>query len=202
MNVIFDFDGTLADTMPMLEAYAIGALMTYDKTKTEAEHRAKYRRTIGAPFSVQMAQEYAGEPWVEELIRLYENWKRKYYRKAKPFPEAAEVINALNAKGLRTQVVSSTSIKLVKAFVENNGLNLSDISGNQGGDDKAAQIRTLVGVHGEAMFVSDAPKDFNYAFAANVRFLGVQGTFTYRDFAEHGLASVQSLRGVLAYATG
>ena len=49
----FDFDGTLADTMPLLERNAVQIIQTYFHLDQAAARRA-YRLSTGLPFSEQI----------------------------------------------------------------------------------------------------------------------------------------------------
>jgi len=197
LNVIFDFDGTLADTMRGLERAAVAVIARwYDVPRDEA--RAKYRDTIGQPFPMQLVEAFGS--YDIRACSEFEYMKRHLYQYAKPCPQAPFVLSELVNKGMRTAVVSSTNVALVKDFAERNALALCDITGLSIGMDKAALIRTLKHVHGYELFVGDAIRDAEYARRAGIRFLGVCGTFSNEDWERAGLPHVAVLKGVLSYA--
>lgn len=198
MNVIFDFDGTLVDSMPFLEKAAIAVMRRYLSLNRDVA-RERYRRSIGAPFAIQMVEAFGPIPLVTEaMIPRFEFLKARFYRAhAKPFKNVVDVLTELAARGIRRSIVSSTSAWMVKDFCERYALPVSDICGNDLGDDKAQQIMTLVKAHGPARFYGDALRDANYARAAGVPFVGIVGTFTPEEFRRAGLLCMGSLSGVL-----
>jgi phosphoglycolate phosphatase-like HAD superfamily hydrolase len=197
VNVIFDFDGTLVDSMPFLEKAAIAVIRHYYNVDRDWA-RLKYRRSIGLPFETQLVEAFGWTPVQINAIPRFEFLKARYYRAhAKPFKDVVDVLTELATRGIRRSVVSSTKAWMVKDFCERYALPVSDICGNDTGDDKAEQIMALVKAHGPAKFYGDALRDANYARAAGVPFIGIVGTFTPEEFRRAGLLCMGSLRGVL-----
>jgi len=73
-TVIFDFDGTLADSMPFLEQIGVQMMMKYfGVSKEDATHR--YRSTTGLPYEHQVKMNYPDHPKNEDAIEEFEKLK-------------------------------------------------------------------------------------------------------------------------------
>ena len=72
--VIFDFDGTIANTMPFLKELAIKLMTeTYDISKNEAEKR--YLETTGITFANQIELIFPNHPNNHEVVNTFESRK-------------------------------------------------------------------------------------------------------------------------------
>ena len=72
--IIFDFDGTLANSMPFLERIGVKVMMKYyDISREEALDR--YRVTTGLPYEQQIELNFPGNPVNEQAVQEFERLK-------------------------------------------------------------------------------------------------------------------------------
>ena len=103
--VLFDFDGTLADTTELF-------LRTYRHTLARhlgtAPPDEEWRARFGMPLDVQLAH-YAGSP--EEVARLvagFREYQRAHERAlTRPFPGVMETVGELARRGKKLAIVTS-----------------------------------------------------------------------------------------------
>jgi pyrophosphatase PpaX len=118
--VLFDLDGTLADTVPLiLECYR----------HTMRVHRGKalpdepWLATIGTPLRDQLAA-FATGP--EEVLAMTETYVSRQLElhdgMVRPFPGALELLTELRARGVRTAVVTSKRRGMAARTLERCGL--------------------------------------------------------------------------------
>jgi HAD superfamily hydrolase (TIGR01509 family) len=106
--VLFDFDGTLAPSLPLwLEAYQI-ALRTFGLTLTDAEvlHRCFFRdwADVAANLGVCTALELQAE---------VDRGLQQSFAAAALFPLARDIIEGCRERGLRTALVTSSPRRLI-----------------------------------------------------------------------------------------
>lgn len=101
--VLFDFDGTLADTIPLIVAsfqHAVAEVL--DESIPEAEARSWIGRSLIDTF----ARRYPGH--VEPLVHAYRTWNLTHHDELiRPVDGIPAVLDALGAAGARLGVVSS-----------------------------------------------------------------------------------------------
>ena len=107
--VLFDFDGTLADSEPLITAAMIYALGTEGFTVTAGQ----VREVFGPPFH-EMAQLLVGalsEQQIERLRTAYsENYRAEQLPRVRPIPGAAGLLDALDRCGIPFALVTNKSV--------------------------------------------------------------------------------------------
>lgn len=188
MKVIFDFDGTIADTMPLLSTIAATLLRSrYGLNPRSA--LTLYNSNTGATFSEQLQELFPYHKRNEETVTFFNDVKRLVYDVARPTPRARDVLNELRDRGIATAVVSSTEHDIVKAFITEHALPVDVVYGLHHPDlrspyasypgglelsDKAEQLRVAAG-KGPACFIGDSRRDAGYAREAQLPFAKVHG---------------------------
>jgi phosphoglycolate phosphatase-like HAD superfamily hydrolase len=197
--VLFDLDGTLANTMRQLIELGV-YMMARGLGLTYPEAREAYWSTIGAPFATQLEEVAPGVKGNRQLVLEFEDKKTALIRVAGLHVRALDVLDALRREGAELFVVSSTREALVHEFTQRTGIaeRVDEVTGNREGDDKGCQIASLMNhrLASQAVFVGDAPRDAVYARRVGVDFLGVEHTFPREEFLKRGLDSVPDLRAV------
>jgi len=103
--VLFDLDGTLADTELVLFQTMIAMMNQY--RPHDSISFSEILEISGPPLS-QTIQQYFPEQDSLKLIQEFSTLARSFYpRFAKPFPFALETIQALIAKGIHVGIVTS-----------------------------------------------------------------------------------------------
>ena len=103
-TVIFDFDGTLADTNGMVIS---SWQYTYDMLGVERPSEEVIFGTFGEPLPISMEKAFPDVP-VDKSVGLYrENMNRIFEEKIEAFPGTVELIKALKARGCKVGVATS-----------------------------------------------------------------------------------------------
>ena len=196
--VIYDFDGTLADSMPFLTQQAV-ELITSHYGLSRERALALYLSTSGEVFARQIEELFPDHPANPAVAEAFEKRKREGLPQCKVFPDVRSALELWHRHGVTQFVCSSTREDLVGAFLADQGILplLDGYVGYHDAFDKGSQIEYVVRAYGfppnRVLFVGDSIRDADFARKAGVRFLGIEGTFAKRDFASRGLASLSDL---------
>ncbi|MHA2230190.1 MAG: HAD hydrolase-like protein, partial [Candidatus Thorarchaeota archaeon] len=105
--IIFDFDGTLADSMPFLEKIGVQVMMKfYSVNKEEAIER--YQSTTGLPYEHQIKLNFPDNPKNETAIEEFEGFKIERIFEQELFSDSEDTIKRLHKLGFKLFVSSST----------------------------------------------------------------------------------------------
>lgn len=208
--VLFDFDGTLADTVDGICATARTVLRAHGVPEGEL---ARVPQIIGPPFPQAFSLVFGLSE--EEAAQVTAEYRAIYQDlgiKGWPlYPGMRALLEELRAAGRRLAVASSKREALVIKAVADNGVSdLFDIVLGKKSDDQVSKAQTIVrAIDGlglapsDAVMVGDRHHDVEAAAACGVPCVGV----TYGGTAEPGeleaagacavAASVDELRRVL-----
>ena len=100
--IMFDFDGTLIDSMPFLENNAVSLLTKYYSFSKE-EARKKYRDTTGLPFVQQMELIAPSNPLNPSVVERFEEMKLDLIYEQHHFEDALTVLKTLKEKNGRAR---------------------------------------------------------------------------------------------------
>ena len=131
--ICFDFDGTIADTMPWLEQNAVKLFIDYYKIdKEKAVH--DYRMTTGLPFEHQVEMIFPENPLNTEVIESFEKRKMERMHEQELFPETKEVLSKLKDLGFLIAVSSSTIKPIIEEYTTDKSIRqyLDDVVGFNG----------------------------------------------------------------------
>jgi phosphoglycolate phosphatase-like HAD superfamily hydrolase len=184
---LFDFDGTLVDTMEGFADIAGEVIHRYHPEISEQEARRRYLDTSGVPFFQQLEILFPGDPDNAEKASIFEETKKEGFFSASFSDDVRSTITTLRERGFITGVSSNNFQHLVDAFVDREGLLFDVVLGYRDGFEKGAHHFTYV-MHrfslspDQLTFVGDSLKDAEKALNNNVRFIGLCGTFNREDF--------------------
>ena len=216
--VLFDLDGTLVDSVPMLTE-AVNRVMRANGCSefTEAQIAAMVGKGAKALIeSVCAAQGIVPSP--ENVQRFLKSYASAMMGSDMPeetfYPGAREAVAALQAAGFKTALVTNKMRMVTEAFVQRTGLNV-DLNALVAGDDtdhpKPAPDMLLLackklGVSpAEAVMVGDSENDALAARAAGIRAMlvstGYNGTVPMTQWAkDNGFSLVfDSVAGIKDY---
>jgi len=103
-TVLFDFDGTIADTNDLIIA---SWQYTYRQRVGHTVSKEEILKTFGEPLRVTMARVFPDHD-VEESIAIYRDFQKEIFSDAiKVFPGIPELVKELSARGYKIGVVTS-----------------------------------------------------------------------------------------------
>lgn len=204
-NIVFDFDGTVADTMGVLSDAAVDLLIEmYDMAPTDA--RQAYRATTGMDFASQMEQIFPRDPRNFEVVQRFEAAKAALVDGCSLFPGTLQAIERLKRLEIAVLICSSTTVEIVQRFCTRTGLadHVDRVYGLKPGLTKDAQLQKVLTAttasRSQILFVGDSIHDAALAKSTGIRFAGVTHMFTDQEFARVGEPSINDLPQLAALA--
>ena len=201
---LFDFDGTLVDTMEGFADIAGRIISKFHPEESFEAARERYLQTSGVPFHQQLEIIFPGEPTNTEKAALFEEMKKEGFFASSFSDEVREAINGLRERGFLAGVSSNNFQELIDRFVSTGGLEFDIVLGYRHGFEKGKDhfdyiMEKFSLDREELVFVGDSIKDAEKAINNGVRFIGLCGTFTDADFQKvrSGLQTIQSIRELL-----
>lgn len=194
-TVIFDFDGTLADSMPFLEQIGVEMMMKYfGVPKEDATHR--YRSTTGLPYEQQVKMNFPDHPKNEDAIEEFEKLKIERIFEQQLFADSEDTVRKLNEMGIDVFVSSSTFQSTIEEYFRRLGILelFKGILGYRHGFEKGADhfnhIHSEYDIQfNEMLFVGDSLKDFERS-QGFCNFIGILGMFSSDDFKLKGHSGI------------
>jgi phosphoglycolate phosphatase-like HAD superfamily hydrolase len=187
-TVIFDFDGTIVDSMNAFADIA-AEVMPKRLNIDPVTARQKYFETSGLPFFQQLEAIFPGDPANRETAEEYERLKLEGYFEEPLFDDALDTVKCLRESGLRVAVSSNNFQHLVDQFVEKRGMEFDMVLGFKEGFAKGADHfrhleQELSVPKDEIVFVGDSMKDGERANQYGVNFIAKEGIFTREQFQQ------------------
>ncbi len=196
--VIFDFDGTIADTMPFLSDLAVG-LLTERYEISGAEARRRYLETTGMDFASQIEEIFPGHSSNDAVAAAMELGKRERILEYPLFDEVISVLKFFEERDVKRFVCSSTQETLVRQHTKRAGIDdlLSGCFGYRPGFTKGHQIEYILRHYNlcpeEVIFVGDSLIDYEFVKDSGVQFVAIRRLFEEHEFRGRGLLSVRDL---------
>jgi phosphoglycolate phosphatase-like HAD superfamily hydrolase len=172
--VVFDMDGVIVDSMPLLEDLGIRTIADTFAVSNQAA-RMMYRETVGAPFHQQLEMVFPKSP---NNLKAATEYRLQHIAMAPYFPLAKQVhelMEELKMRGCFTALVSSTSSDIIhKIMNQVIDLKFNYLGGYEKLFDKSIQIRCaceMFEIIGEnTILFGDSISDRAYAEKAGVLF--------------------------------
>jgi len=208
--IMFDFDGTLIDTMGAFADVA-GRLMSACFGGTFEEGREAYLATSGIPFFQQLEVLHPGDLRNKRVAEQFESDKLEAYKERGLFPDVAAAVSGLRERGIATVVSSNNFSGVVRRFLDTQDVSFDVVlgfgDGMAKGERHIAWVERELGVTREEMlFVGDSVRDGELALAAGIRFVGRLGTVPeerfVKRFGKGAVPLVSKLTDVLALLDG
>jgi phosphoglycolate phosphatase len=189
--VVFDFDGTLADSMPFLERIGVQIMKKYYGV-THEDATVRYRSTTGLPYEHQIKMNFPDDPRNDSAIEEFEQLKIERIYEQELFPDAELTVRGLVEKGFHVFVSSSTFQPTIEEYFRQRGILelFKEIVGYRPGFEKGADhfnhIKSKYNFdYEDIVFVGDSLKDYERS-VNHCKFIGVLGLFDYKDFKDVG----------------
>lgn len=183
--ILFDLDGTLLDSVPMI------VKVTREALESMGIHfdDVTIRHSVGLPLKVQ-AHRFARDR-EQEFIDIYRGiYRERLAEEARLFPGTLEMLSTLRSKGCLTAVVTSKSARGTARVLESSGLSgmfegvvTADDVTHPKPDPEPLQkaIEQLQVTGAESLYVGDSAFDVEMARRACVRMVAVSWGARTRD---------------------
>ena len=189
--VIFDFDGTLADSMPFLEEIGVQIMVKYfDVSREDATQR--YRSTTGLPYEHQIKMNFPDNSKNEKAIEEFEKLKIDRIFEQELFSDSESTVRGLLKFGMDVFVSSSTFQPTIEEYFRQKGILelFKEIVGYRPGFEKGADhFNHIHSTHQvqfkDMVFVGDSLKDYERSHGL-CDFIGVTSMFSEQDFRKIG----------------
>ena len=176
--VLFDLDGTLADTVPLILHCYRHTMRTHLGTELPDE---LWIRHMGKPLRVSMTDFAADSEEAMRMVDTYVAFQRRVHDEmVRGFPEAVETLKALRGRGLRLGVVTSKGREMAARTLGCCGLGdafdvlvtADDVRMGKPHPEPVLRALAELGFEqapGEVVFVGDSPHDLVAGQEAGVR---------------------------------
>lgn len=187
--IVFDFDGTLVDSMGHLAAIASEVMSAHFEVSPQ-EAKKLYQQTSGLPFFQQLGVLYPDQQETNTLAAAdFERKKRENYFKETSFPDTMETILYLKEKGYTVIISSNSAQELVDRFVAQLNIPCDLALGYKENFSKGLKHFLYImerwgGSPTEMVFVGDSIKDGEWAFESGIDFIAKAGTFSKKQFED------------------
>lgn len=187
LTVIFDFDGTLANTVDLVariyneHAHEFGAL-PIDMNEISVYRKLGYKK----------AMKKAKIRWtiLPRLVLFISREMKQHMDEVKPYPGIVEMLKELQKEGISIGVLTSNNAGLVNDFFDNNNFPQFDFIVSEKtlfGKEKA--LKKIIKRHDlpshRVIYVGDEPRDITACKKAGIRVIGV----TWGVGGKEGLSS-------------
>ncbi len=201
---LFDFDGTLVDTMKGFAEIAGRVINKFHPEISFETARSRYLETSGNPFFQQLEIILPGDPTNSEKARIFEETKIEGFFLSRFTDEVRDTINSLRMRGDIAGIASNNFQELIDKFVENEKLDFDIVLGFREGFEKGKAhfdyVKDKFGLSKEDMtFVGDSLKDAEKAYNYGINFVGICGTFQRKDFLKirSDIVTINSIKELL-----
>ena len=175
--IIFDFDGTIADTFHYVSDFLAGSAGIASLTD-------KDRQKLRALSMLAMARQL-GHPWWKLPNLFFKGRLRmgEAIEHIQPFTGMPEVIHKLHAEGHELFILSSNNVHNVRTFLKRHGLRtyFLEIYGGVGLFGKAPALRRLIKEHQldlrACLYIGDELRDVEAAQSLKLRVIAVSWGF-------------------------
>ncbi|MBL7075541.1 HAD hydrolase-like protein [candidate division KSB1 bacterium] len=196
--IIFDFDGTVANTMPFLTELAVNLITeNYNISKEDAER--KYLETTGLDFASQLGTIFPDNPSNQKVAAIFEESKLRGVFDHPLFPDVIPTLDHFRKKKIKMFVCSSTKQRIITKYGQLNKIDdlMDNLFGYEPGFKKGDQIDFILQHYklrpDEVVFVADSLRDHGFAEERKLNFIGISKIFEKKEFQNKGALSVSSL---------
>lgn len=201
---LFDFDGTLIDTMGGFADIAGRIINEFHPEISFNEARSKYLITSGAPFFQQLEIILPKNKTNPEKAKKFEEEKQEGFFSQNFSDDVKYTITELRKRGDIAGVSSNNYQELIDKFVEREGLVFDVVlgfnNGFQKGKDHFDFVMKKYSLNPDQLtFVGDSLKDAEKAIINGIKFIGKCGTFKKEDFMkiDNNFKTIDNIRELL-----
>jgi phosphoglycolate phosphatase len=181
MNIIFDFDGTIADSFSLFAQFLAEEA---DKLPLNDAHLEKL-----SGLSLLATARKLGHGWWRLPGLYYEGkrWMAPRVGELAPFKGVPEVVSKLHHDGYKLFIVSSNSHKNIEKFLRREGIfeDFAAIYGDVGFGGKARILKKVLRKYrlkpADTVYVGDEPRDIRAAHQTGLKAVAVSWGYSYSE---------------------
>jgi phosphoglycolate phosphatase-like HAD superfamily hydrolase len=189
--VVFDFDGTLADSMPFLQSIGVEVMMKHFGVSNDDAIK-RYVTTTGLPYEHQIMLNFPDDARNEAAVEEFEKLKIDRIFEQELFPEAELTVRKLNERRFDVFVSSSTFQPTIEEYFKRRGILelfrevVGYRPGFEKGPDHFKHICSKYDIDcANLLFVGDSLKDYERS-KGYCDFVALIGLFNRQDFRNAG----------------
>ncbi len=185
---MFDFDGTIVDSMPFLENNAVHLLTNYYGFSAK-EAQQRYRETSGLPF-IQQIEIITPEKDNSRIVDKFEKMKLERIFDQQLFADSFKVLQELKQRGYMLGISSGSIESTITKYLQKQGLDIADDvlgwrPGFEKGKDHFDFVKSKYKLSSSnIVFIGDSLNDARRAKNNNIYFIGRKGMFQKEDFQQ------------------
>ena len=198
--IIFDFDGTLVDSMSLYAKKASDLISSYYNLDKESA-KTLYLKTSGRPFIEQLNILFPDNKKNTKVAHILEKWKASILHQLKPFPDVMPLFAELKKRGYLIAISSNNLQDYVKKIVNSWEIKLDFVLGWDGKDFKKGEphisyLEKVTSVYRDKfLMVGDSPHDLRIALTCRLDFVALLRSFPEESFKSI-LPSVKVIRNL------
>jgi HAD superfamily hydrolase (TIGR01549 family) len=185
--ILFDFDGTLVDSMHHYANLA-ATLFAQHYSLPYDQARSDYLKTSGIAFTKQLEILFPENPLNSQVEQLFAAGKITIKNKIDWCPYVIQLLNALKKAGYKIGISSSEDEENIIKFMQKKSIYWDVLLGTRDpvftkGMPHFTYITEHYGLKPEnLLFIGDSLQDFKISAANNVPFIAYLSTFSEADF--------------------
>jgi len=186
-TIIFDFDGTIANTLPFTWRRIIDYLK---KEKVTDRHDEAIIEDIRTKSYSELIKHFKIS-WLKIPLILFEvsRAQKDLYsviKTIKPYEDIKETLKELKSKGYKLGILSSNMKESIEEFIELNDLQLFDfIQCKRNLFGKAAELKKIIKTYdlkkNETLYVADEVRDIEACKKVGIKIVSVTWGFNKRE---------------------
>ncbi len=186
-HVIFDFDGTIVDSMDLTFRIANELADKYDLKRLDRE---EYKLLSSLPIKDRFKKIgislFKVPSFLVEFLKSYS----KYSTEIELIPGLGELITELDRKGLKTSIISSNSVENIEKFLESKKLSVNKVYSSNGLFSKHKTIKKFMkdfdAEIDEIIYIGDELRDINSCKAVGAKIVSVTWGYDPRELLLKG----------------
>lgn len=185
--VLFDFDGTLVNSMEYYGDLA-AALLAKHYSLTQEQAKFYYFQTSGIPFIRQLEQLFPNNPENEHVDQLFELGKVEIKKRIDWHPHVIQLLDHLKQEGYQIGISSSEHEEAIKQFMQRKNRDWDVLLGARNasftkGESHFLYLREQFNLQAEnLLFIGDSLQDYKICAQHQVPFTAYLSTFSAADF--------------------
>lgn len=201
---LFDFDGTLVDTMSDFADIAGNIINKFHPDISYEKAKMEYLKTSGLPFFQQLEIILPGDLTNYQKAEIFEENKKEVFFKNKFTDDVITTITTLRKREFIVGVSSNNYQQMIDKFIQKENLEFDIVMGYREGFEKGSNhFKEMMNQFSikekELIFVGDSLKDAEKAALNHISFVGLCGTFNSKDFhnVDSSIITIENLLELL-----